>query len=671
MRSPESGSGCTSEKSRSTIGVALLAVALTSQAPSVVQIGEDAWKNVKVLRAATHVREVVLPCVTLGGQLQHRLAEERGIRAFATMTGDTSAIDQRVLQTDAAVANLHANPACIFDAQQFGASLQEGRASGTIASFTGLIQVAETGIVEQTAHVDHAQLQRLLAGYQQFRAYKETQGVTRANGAAGLAVNAKVGKFPPSTRDVLLGLHGKSAVYREAVVAAFGEEVFGAPSETHQVTIRKMQGAIANRSDSFDVTAADWFAAMTASLDQLQAVGNTEILQRIDDASAQIESDARHNLVLRTSVLLAITVIIFGGVTVFRRRFTRKFAHAIDTLRKVTGGDLTITIPHLADQGEIGTIAQATEAARQTALAQRAGEAAAAAAAIQAEADKQASLHALADQFEAQVGNLIMEVTALAQQMQGTATNMSATASQTSRQAAVVATATDEASTNVQTVAAAADELSTSVREIARQMVALEHAARSAGQEAATTDTLVQSFVTMATKIQTITQLITDIASQTNLLALNATIEAARAGEAGKGFAVVASEVKSLATQTARATAEITGQVRAVQDAATQAAIAIHGLTSSIGQIDEQATAIASAVEEQGAATQEIARNVQEAAASTQIVAADIAGVQGAAGETGAAAQEVLTTAQRLSELAAQLSAATTQFLAGVRVERA
>jgi len=177
----------------------------------------------------------------------------------------------------------------------------------------------------------------------------------------------------------------------------------------------------------------------------------------------------------------------------------------------------------------------------------------------------------------------------------------------------------------------------------------------------------VQGLSAAAQKIGDVVKLISDIASQTNLLALNATIEAARAGEAGKGFAVVASEVKGLANQTAKATEEISAQVAAMQGATSEAVTAIQGIGGTIGTINEIATTIAAAVEEQGAATQEIARNVQGAAEGTHQVSANIVGVNQAAAETGAAADQVLTSAEELGRQAETLRADIDSFLAEIR----
>jgi methyl-accepting chemotaxis protein len=278
-------------------------------------------------------------------------------------------------------------------------------------------------------------------------------------------------------------------------------------------------------------------------------------------------------------------------------------------------------------------------------------------------------LHRHASDFERNVSGMVGVVATAATQLEATAQAMAGGAEQASRDSAAVASAAEEASTSVETVAAAAEELSASIREIGRQVNQSSEIARSAVDEASRTNGLVQGLAEAAGKIGDVVKLINNIASQTNLLALNATIEAARAGEAGKGFAVVAGEVKNLANQTAKATDEISAQIAAVQGATKEAVHAIQGIAGTIDRINEIAAAITAAVEQQGAATQEIAQNVQQAAQATGVVTSTIVSVNTDVGKTGDAARLLLSSAGELSGHADQLSSQVNQFLAVIRKE--
>ncbi|MBH5397466.1 cache domain-containing protein [Bradyrhizobium sp. CNPSo 4010] len=320
------------------------------------------------------------------------------------------------------------------------------------------------------------------------------------------------------------------------------------------------------------------------------------------------------------------------------------------------------------DRGdEIGRMAETLEVLRQTALTARTLEAEQVAAKARSEQEKREALIALADRFDASVGQLVGLMASGSGELETTAKSMSSTAEGTNRRAALVGSAATEASQRVQTVAAAAEELSSSITEISRQVAQSAEVTGRAVDSARRTDTIVRALSDGAQQIEHVAELISIIAAQTNLLALNATIEAARAGEAGRGFAVVASEVKSLASQTAEATREIGDKIAQIQGATREAVDAIGGITATIEEVSRIATSIGAAIEEQGAATAEIARSVSQTAEATKEVTTNIGGVSTAANETGNAAGMVLAAASNLSKQADQLSGEVGTFLKGVR----
>jgi methyl-accepting chemotaxis protein len=269
--------------------------------------------------------------------------------------------------------------------------------------------------------------------------------------------------------------------------------------------------------------------------------------------------------------------------------------------------------------------------------------------------------------FDARMKEALGTVGGSAINLQTAAHALAASADLSTKQSGAVAAASEEASINVQAVASSTEELSSSIKEIGRQVsestritgVAVDQAGRSVAS--------IEGLAKATQRIGDVVELINTIAGQTNLLALNATIEAARAGEAGRGFAVVASEVKALAEQTARATGEIGQQIASIQTATKESVDTIHQIGSTIAAVNEIATAIAAAVEEQGMATSEIARNVQEAARGTQEVSANIGGVSQAAGNTGETASQLLNASNELSRQAAQLRTEIEIFFAAVK----
>ena len=284
-----------------------------------------------------------------------------------------------------------------------------------------------------------------------------------------------------------------------------------------------------------------------------------------------------------------------------------------------------------------------------------------------AEAERKVIMNQLADAFERAVGKIVDTVSTTSMELETAAGSMSKTAETTQQLSAAVASASEESSTNVQSVASATDEMAASVAEISRQVQESSRIANEAVAQAGKTDARISQLSQAAGRIGDVVKLITTIAEQTNLLALNATIEAARAGEAGKGFAVVAQEVKQLATQTAKATDEIRGQIAGMQSATQESVADIKEIGETIARISQIATTVASAVEEQGASTAEIARNVQQAAQGTSRVTGNITEVTRGASETGSAAGQVLVSAQSLANESNQLKTEVTKFLATVR----
>jgi methyl-accepting chemotaxis protein/aerotaxis receptor len=284
-----------------------------------------------------------------------------------------------------------------------------------------------------------------------------------------------------------------------------------------------------------------------------------------------------------------------------------------------------------------------------------------------AEAQRKADMTKLADGFEAAIGEIVETVSSAATELEASASTLSSTAGRAQELATAVATGSEAASSNVHSVASAAEEMSSSVREIGRQVQDSSRIASEAVSQAHATTERVSELSRAASRIGDVVELINAIAGQTNLLALNATIEAARAGEAGRGFAVVASEVKALAEQTAKATGEIGQQVGGIQAATQDSVSAIGEISGTIARLSEIASAIAAAVEQQGAATQEIARNVQQAAQGTQQVSSNVGHVQRGASETGSASSEVLSAAQMLSRDSNRLKLEVGKFLNSVR----
>jgi methyl-accepting chemotaxis protein len=371
-------------------------------------------------------------------------------------------------------------------------------------------------------------------------------------------------------------------------------------------------------------------------------------------------------------VTLGLAMLAIGAVAgtiawMIGRSISRPLGQLGARMRTLADGALDGAIPGIGRGDEIGAMAATVQVFKDNAVRVRGLEQIEAEAQSRTAAERRAAMENLANDFERSVNSIVRSVATAAAGMQTTAQSMTATASDASARAATVGAASERSSNNVDTVAASAEELSGSVAEISRQVTQSREIASKAVGDAERTNATVKMLSSGAEKIGEVVQLIHSIAAQTNLLALNATIEAARAGDSGRGFAVVASEVKALASQTAKATEEISSQVAAMQASTSDAVVSIGAITGTIAQMSEITVSISTAIEQQGAATKEIARNIQSVAAGSNEISAHIGGVSTAAAATGTAASDVLSNARELDKQSGMLRTAVDEFLTKVR----
>lgn len=439
------------------------------------------------------------------------------------------------------------------------------------------------------------------------------------------------------------------------------------------------------------VSADDKFHILYKTIEQLATSW-----QKASTSNFETASEDSTATVTQFLTIAIVAFLIAGGATYAVVRLIRRPVLSLtDVMAKLSEGDNSVDIPHQSQKDEMGEMAKAVEVFKKNAIEQermkleadRHAEEQAQQELLAREAEEKRlseerdreladarekeertrQIESLIENFEARVSDLLSTVSEATTDLSGTAQLMTNTAGESLTLSEGVAVASNDASKNVQTVAAAAEELSSSINEISRQVQQANQVSEKAVVEAANSTESVSNLAGAARKISEVVNMINDIAGQTNLLALNATIEAARAGDAGKGFAVVASEVKSLATQTAKATEEIAGQINDMQSATDTAVEAISNIDTVITSIRQSTVGISSAIEEQSAATNEISRNVQEASNGTQEVSSKIGTVSEKASQTGSAAEQVQSASSRLDELSRSLRGDIESFLTDVR----
>ena len=395
-----------------------------------------------------------------------------------------------------------------------------------------------------------------------------------------------------------------------------------------------------------------------------------EILFEIEHLTVEslgVVKDHEMMAVWLVMVLTAAAVLIGGAVSFFVvRGIVGPLKNVVNALITLSEGD---TSAHVDVKGndEIGQTAEAYTVLREATEKAQAADAQHKKELAQAEERRKAEVARLTTEFDESVASVIESFGEAVSTLAATSKEMTEAANNSKSQTTTVSAAAEETSTNVQVVASAAEEMSTSISEVSSTIAKTAEVTQQAVADAERTNQSVTSLAEAATKIGDVVNLISDIADQTNLLALNATIEAARAGEAGKGFAVVASEVKELATQTAKATGEITTQISEIQTVTEQSVAAIAEITKTIGDIDNYSSIVSTAIEEQKNATHEISGSVQQAAQGTQELSESMAGVQRSTEISGSSAVQVDSAVDHLAKEADALKGHVDRFLEGLK----
>lgn len=527
-------------------------------------------------------------------------------------------------------------------------------------TITNLLNIMES----MTAVIDDGAMLRPVIAYLGLLQGKERAGIERAMGAAGFGA----GTFsqPVYRNFIRLGamqdmFFARLRQYGHADdIAYFDAQLAGDVGRTVDA-MRETAFSAPYGGDISSVSGADWFAATTRRIDALKAVED-RVVERIGSSAAAISSDAVASFWLLAAMLTALIALTAASSLLVARSIAPPIKRLARTMRELAANNLDIKIDGVERGDEIGEMARAVAIFQDNGVDRLALETMA-----QRDRDHQRIRQAYIEEVVKKFAGLIQQstdsVSNSSQSMRSVAERLGNLANRASADAQTAHTATGDASSNVQTVAAATEELTASIREIATQTARVSTLMESAAERAGSTNTEVSQLSHAAERIGAVISLISDIAEQTNLLALNATIEAARAGEAGKGFAVVASEVKQLATQTAKATEEISQQVAGIQSSTTGTAESIGSITAAVDEIRELTTAIAGAVEEQEVATREIANSVGAASDGTSIATQNVASVSQSIETTAEEAGTVNTTADQLSETTQEMVELIGRFL--------
>lgn len=586
-------------------------------------------------------------------------------------------------QAGTAVAELdRLNKALLAQQAEFWTEVAKPKASRRAALVTEYLE-SEDGlmvILEKLSPMLAASVNHQDATIDQLLMIKQMAWLLRVNAGessliVGNAINS--GKIAPEVQLAFTKwIGGTETAWRAIELAASGMQLppalAAAVAEAKSLYFDPQY--LATRDGIIAAIAKGEKASMTANQWSPYSVGRMASAIRLADAalaaakdhSSSQRADALQSLLAQLALLIAAIVFTAAAMLAVSRRVITPLHRIRDAMLKVAGGDLGVDSGYLDREDEIGSLAGALETFKQQAIdklkieeQERERNAGAAA--------RQRAMEAYVGEFEGVVRKSLGELSEASGEMRKTSGDLSAVSRQTNERVEIAGRASNEASTSVESVAAAAEELSASINDISQQAAHAAGIASRAVNQARETDGTVQGLAQSAGRIGEVVGLINTIAAQTNLLALNATIEAARAGEAGRGFAVVASEVKSLASQTAKATEEISEQIADIQRVAGDAINAIQAIGGIIGEVNEVATAIAAAVQEQGAATQEITRSTQYAAQGTKNVSDNITGVKTDADTAAGAADNVKQASETLETQSRQLGQQVSDFLGKIR----
>ncbi|MDQ7250803.1 bacteriohemerythrin [Dongia sedimenti] len=627
------------------------------------------------------------------GDLVHELQKERGMSAgFLGTKGAKFAteIKQQQQSVDAALAAYRAAIAA-FPAMDFGQGMSDRigaagtgleRLPATRRSVAGLSisgqEMADSysatiasliAIVEaMSRYSTEATLMNRIASLSALMQVKERTGIERATGNVGFGA----GKFelPVYQRLVRMIAMEDGFLHSFAVTAADDEKakldaVLGSRDSKEIEIMRKIALESLATGDLKGVTAEAWFQTQTRKIDQLREL-EAQLVGGLDARAAALMSGASMQFYVLLAITLVLIVVTGAFVAVIVRGITRPVHGMTSVMVALAGGDTTVTIEGAHRGDEIGEMARSVAVFRDHMVtANRLAEEQ-----RQQQLDKerrQANIDTGIKDFEVTVMSILASLSQAEAVMKRTAGEIDDGAAATKTQSAAVASAADESTANVASVASATEELASSIKEISRQVAHAAEIARQAARVAEASEGKIETLSKTVAQIGTVVGLITSIAEQTNLLALNATIEAARAGEAGRGFAVVATEVKSLATQTAKATEEISRQIGEVQASTTDTVVSIREIGDVVRQVNEVSASISAAIEEQGAATQEIARNVEQASTGSSTVSRSIHDVQQTAEQCATIAVEIGAASGELSQQTSTLRENVAKFLKRVR----